>query len=120
MNPKFPPDKRALLRVDVAGRLLTLEVEGVRGCALLDVHSEGFAIATNARFSAGQRVRVAGSYGGQHFSGMAEIRYARALNDGRFRCGLQTGMHEQGLRRALRAIAVAMVREQLEQAEARR
>jgi hypothetical protein len=113
-------EHRTVFRVHVAGALLDIQLDNIRDCALLDMNSEGFAVATRARFAPGQRVQVIAQFQNTRYRGAAFVRNRRDLAHGRFRYGIQTAPGQAELRRGLRAIAIAAQRKLLSRISERR
>jgi len=112
-------ERRGVFRIRVVGALLDVEIDGAPG-ALLDANSEGCGVRVKTPLPNGKRVLVAFIFEGVTYRGCAEVRNARSLASGGYRCGLQTCDGEQQLRRGLRKVAVETQRAQLRRRAQRR
>ena len=88
-------------------------INGTPGYALVDLSPEGFAIVTPADFGVGNVVSAELGHDGQIFSGRAVVRSVQALDQRRYRYGLQALESEDDLRKGLQHIAISLQREQL-------
>jgi hypothetical protein len=100
--------------------LVNARINGDFECALMDVHSEGFAVIMPLPLPVGAVVRVDLLYRDETFGGKARVRNCSELESGRYRIGLDTFQCELDLRSALREIAIAVQRQRLRRLSERR
>lgn len=113
-------ERRSVFRICVAGALIDVQIEDVEDCQLMDANSEGIGVISPESFPIGVVVGIQLRHNGTTYKGDAQVRNVQRLEDGKFRCGLQTVADDRILRRGLRQVAIDVQRERLRREAERR
>ena len=107
-------ERRRSYRVAVMNMPLFVTIDSTVGCQLLDISSQGLGLICPVKLKVGSLMPVTLDHEGCRTRGHMAVRWCRSRRDGRFRCGLQALGEVSELAAKLRALTMAVQRDQLQ------